>query len=92
LYRRGYRSQTVDTTIDKLVALEQDRMRRESAQIEQRLHALEAQYHLGSDEFYHRFQAGDLGDSADMFEWSAFYQMWLSIREQLAALRGEAGG
>ncbi len=35
LYRRGYRSKTVDTTIDKLVALEQDRTRRELAQIEQ---------------------------------------------------------
>lgn len=92
LYRRGYRSKAVDTTIDKLVALEQDRARRESTQIEQRLRAFEAQYHLSSDEFYRRFQAGDLGDSADMFEWSAFYQMWLSVREQLAALGGEAGG
>lgn len=90
LYRRGYRSKTVDTTIDKLVALEQDRARRELAGIEQRLHELETQFDLASEEFYRRFQAGDLGDSADMFEWSAFYQMWLSVREQLAALSGEA--
>ncbi len=90
LYRRGYRSKTVDTTIDKLVALEQDRTRRELAQIEQRLRAFEAQFHLSSDEFYRRFQTGDLGDSADMFEWSAFYQMWLSDQEQLIALSGEA--
>ena len=86
LYRRGYRSKTVDTTLDKLVALEQDRTRRELVRIEQRLQAFEAQYHLSSDEFHRRFQAGDLGDSADMFEWSAFYQMRTAVREQLAEL------
>ena len=90
LYRQGYRSKTVDVTIDKLIALEQDRARRELAQIEQRLRAFETQYQLSSEEFYRQFQAGALGDSADMFEWSAFYQMWLSVKEQLAALSGEA--
>jgi len=89
LYRRGYRSKTVDTTIDKLVTLEQDRTQRELTQIEQRLHAFEAQYRLSSDEFHRRFQAGELGDAADLFEWSAFYQMGLSVREQLAELSTE---
>lgn len=89
LYRRGYRSKTVDATIDKLVSIEQDRARRELAQLEERLRIFEAQYHRASDQFYREFQAGKLGDSADMFEWSAFYQMWLSVREQLAALGGE---
>jgi hypothetical protein len=90
LYRRGYRSKTVDTTIDQLVTLEQDRTQRELTQIEQRLHTFEAQYHLSSDEFHRRFQAGEFGDSGDMFEWSAFYQMGLSVREQLAELSTES--
>jgi hypothetical protein len=90
LYRRGYRSKTVDTTLDKLITLEQDRTRRELTQIEQRLRAFEAQYRVSSDEFQRRFQAGELGDSADMFEWSAFYQMGLSVREQLAELSTES--
>ena len=29
---------------------------------------------MSSAEFYRRFHAGELGDDADMFEWSAFYQ------------------
>ncbi len=90
LYRRGYRSKTVDVTMDKLLALEQDRVQRKLLEIEQRLRTFEAQYRLSSDEFHRRFQAGELGDAADMFEWSAFYQMWLSVREQLAELRAEA--
>ena len=92
LYRRGYRSKTVDTTIDKLLSLERDHARRELVRIEQHLHAFEAQYHLPSEEFYRRFQAGALGDAADMFEWSAFYQMWQSVEEQLATLGSEASG
>lgn len=92
LYRRGYRSKTVDLTIDKLVALERDYARRELMRIEQHLRAFEAQYHLSSEEFYRKFQAGALGDSADMFEWSAFYQMWQSVQEQLTTLGSEAAG
>jgi hypothetical protein len=89
LYRRGYRSKTVDATIDKLLALEQDRIRRELVDIERRLRAFEKKYRLSSDEFHHQFQAGGLGDDGDMFEWNAFYQMWLSLREQLAELGAE---
>ena len=80
LYRRGYRSKTVDTTIDKLLSLERDHARRELVRIEQHLHAFEAQYRLPSEEFYRRFQAG------------AFYQMWQSVEEQLATLGSEASG
>jgi len=86
LYRRGYRSKTVDVTIDKLIALERGRAQRELEQIEQRLRAFQAEHQLSSNEFHRRFQAGELGDSADMFEWSAFYQMWCSVRDQLTEL------
>ncbi len=37
---------------------------------------------MSSAEFMRRFAAGELGDSADMFEWSACYQMWLSVEER----------
>ncbi|MBK7202927.1 hypothetical protein [Candidatus Amarolinea dominans] len=92
LYRRGYRSKTVDTTIDKLLSLERDHARRRLVRIEQHLHAFEALNRLPSEEFYRRFQAYALGDAADMFEWSAFYQMWQSVEDQLATLGSEASG
>jgi len=37
-----------------------------------------------------RFQAGEMGDSADMFEWSAYYQMWLSAQERVRLLEAQA--
>jgi predicted HTH domain antitoxin len=87
LYRNGYHSNSVDAAIDKLVGLEQTRVEQELARLEETLHKLEAQYHLSSAEFYRLFRAGEMGDEADFFEWSALYQMWLSTREQLDILK-----
>ena len=87
LYRKGYHSNTVDAAIDKLVGLEQSRVEQELTRLEERTHALEVQYHLSSAEFYRLFRAGKMGDEADYFEWSTFYQMWLSTRERLDVLR-----
>jgi hypothetical protein len=33
-----------------------------------------------------------MGDEADFFEWSAFYQMWLSTRVQLDVLELSVAG
>ena len=86
LYRSGYHSDTIDTTIDKLVAMERSRAGQELTHLEDRLRQFEEQYRLSSAAFYVQFQAGELGDEADFFEWSAFYQMWLSTQEQLDLL------
>jgi hypothetical protein len=90
LYQQGYRSRVIDATIDKLVAMESMALQRELSDLEERLHVFEAQYHMASDDFYPRFRAGEMGDSADMFEWSAFCQMRSSILKRLETLRSEA--
>jgi len=89
LYQTGYRSNTVDTTINKLVSMERSRLQAELDDLARHLRLFEQQYHLSSGEFHHKFQAGEIGDDADMFEWDAFYLMWLSAQEQLDALRTE---
>ena len=87
LYQMGYRSNIVDATIEKLVAMEQAGLETEAESLAAHLRAFEQRYQLSAAEFHRRFQAGELGDEADMFEWSAFYQMWLSVRERLETLR-----
>ncbi len=89
LYQTGYRSNIIDYTIKKLVYMEQTRLETEVSNLSTRLLDFEDQYHLPSDEFYRRFQAGEMGDEADMFEWSAFYQMRLSTQKQLDTLRSD---
>jgi len=89
LYRRGYQSDVVDRSVDKLIALERASVQRELADLEARLQAFEAQYEMSSEDFYRRFRSGELGDSADMVEWSVFYEMLESVRESLQVLEAE---
>ncbi len=90
LYRRGYQSDVVDRSLDKIVALERAAAQRELAELQERLQAFEAQYQMPSAEFYRRFRAGELGDAMDFVEWSVFYEMWESVRERLQVLAAEA--
>lgn len=87
LYRDGYRSNTVDATVNKLMAIEAASAEKEAESLEQRLHDFESRYGINSDEFDRRFHRGELGDSADMFEWSAYYQMWVTTRDRLRLLK-----
>lgn len=87
LYKTGYRSDTVDATIEKLIAMERARFEAESEDLAAQLHEFELRYQIPSADFHRRFQAGTLGDDADLFEWSAIYQLWLAAEENLKALQ-----
>ena len=88
-YRQGYRSDIVDRSLDKLIALERAAAEREGADLQARLRAFEAQYQMSSEDFYRRFRAGELGDAMDYVEWSVFYEMWQAARERLEVLEAE---
>jgi hypothetical protein len=90
LYRRGYRSEVVDRSLEKLLALEKEAAQRELAELEERLRAFEARYQIPSETFYRRLRAGELDDTADMVEWSVFYEMWESVKERLEGLEAES--
>lgn len=47
----------------------------QAQELRERLRRFEERYQMPSKEFYHRFQAGELGDSADFFEWNTYYEM-----------------
>ena len=87
LYQTGYRSQTVDTTIDKLVEMERSQLEAEASSLALELNAFESQYGIASADFYRQFRTGEAGDEADMFDWSATYQMWLSVQDRLETVR-----
>jgi hypothetical protein len=90
LYRQGYRSAVVERSLEKLLHLEKEAARRELAELGERLQAFETQYQMPSEAFYQRFRAGELGDSAEVVEWSVFYEMWQSVQERLAGLEAES--
>jgi hypothetical protein len=86
LYRQGYRSDVIDRSLEKIIALERATAHRELAETQERLRAFETRYQMPSEDFYQRFRAGELGDAMDMVEWSIFYEMWESVRARLATL------
>ena len=90
LYRQGYRSEVVDRSVEKLLVLEKEAARRELAELEERLQIFEARYQMSSETFYRRFRAGELGDTADVVEWSVFYEMWQAVQERLKGLEAES--
>jgi hypothetical protein len=90
IYQRGYQNDLVDLTLDKLLELERDKAQRDLEELQKQLQCFETQYHLSSDEFYHRFHRGELGDQGDYFEWSACYDMYQSVHNRLHDLTREA--
>ncbi len=49
---------------------------KELQSLEERLKKFEQTYQMSSDQFYQKFQAGELGDSIDFFEWNTYYEMY----------------
>ncbi len=49
--------------------------------LEQVCRAFELKYHMSSDEFMRRFEAGELGDDAAYFDWYAAKRGW-DIRKE----------
>ncbi|MEI7869548.1 MAG: hypothetical protein WCI11_16790 [Candidatus Methylumidiphilus sp.] len=86
LYRQGYQSDVVDRTLDKVIELENAQTRQELNSIKVRLEELEQKYQMTSANFQHRFREGELGDEADFFEWSAFYDMAQNLHQRLQLL------
>ena len=56
-----------------------------------RLKIFEARDQMSSETFYRRFRAGELGDTADVVEWSVFYEMWQAVQERLEGARSGIG-
>ena len=68
------RKQTIQytTPLDALIA------------ITKRLGLKEGKYNIESEEFYYRYQKGEMGDEAHIMEWATDYQDHLSLRREIA--------
>lgn len=75
LYEQGYQNAVVDLTMRKLLERQVQEDSEQLDELRAELAGFEAQFGISSAEFYAKYQAGDMGDSADVFEWQALYQM-----------------
>jgi len=90
LYQRGQASELMDRTLNKLLAHEADLNREQLGQLQSDLAEFEERYGLSSDEFYHRYQAGQTDDRMDYVEWASLVQMRDNLQERLRILIGAA--
>ncbi len=67
------RKQTVryTTPLDALIA------------IAKRLGLNEGKYRIESEEFYHRYQEGEMGDDLEFMEWARDYRDYLNLRQEI---------
>ncbi len=49
-----------------------------------RLTLLEQKYGLASDEFYARYQRGEMGDSMEIMEWVSVYEIFRETKDESA--------
>lgn len=57
------------------------------------LRCYEEKYKMASEEFYHRFKAGQMGDDFDFFGWSSCFRMYTKTRRSIeSALMRDAVG
>ena len=76
----------LDLILGKLldVSLSQHRLRLE--RYERDLREFERRYGMESARFYRRFEAGELGDAMDFFEWAGLYELRQDIMRKIQRL------
>ena len=73
----------------KIITYEISKTRQELRELKKDLKAYEKRFNMSSKNFFKKFLDGDLEDSADFFEWSSLYRMYLRSSERLDILRSE---
>ena len=73
----------LDQVVGKLLDLTLGQHRRRLERYERDLGAFEVQYGMDSATFYRRFEAGELGDAMDFFEWAGLYELRQDLLDKI---------
>jgi hypothetical protein len=76
----------VENTLNKLIHYQLAKYRDNIERLNRELEKFEILYKMTSSRFYEKFEAGELGDSGDFFEWSGLYENMLLFRERMGEL------
>jgi hypothetical protein len=89
LYAQGYTDQVVDLTVRKLLEHQVQKDEAQLAGLREDLAGFEQRYAMTSADFFARYQAGQMGDDADVFEWNALYKMYTRLADAVKILRSQ---
>jgi hypothetical protein len=89
IYEAGDVSELMDQTLDKLFSVEAAEAQKDVEELSADLLRFEERFGIASEEFYNRFEAGEMGDDADFIEWASFFDMHQHAKIRLEALSDE---
>lgn len=72
--------------VGKLLDITLSRRRLSVKRYERALREFEKRYNMESEVFYPRFEAGELGDAMDFFEWASLYELRQALMEKIQRL------
>ena len=78
----------MDQILEKLLTVALDEHQQRLQRYDRDIYAFEAQYEMDSDSFYQRFELGELGDTADFFEWSGLIELRQELRDTIVQAEG----
>lgn len=67
-------------TVKKLLETKMHEYEKELKELSRDLDEFERKYKMNSNEFYEKFEAGELGDAMDFVEWASLYDMFTDIK------------
>ncbi len=73
----------IESTINKMLKVELGMVRRELEQVKSSLADFEKRHKMSSDEFYKKFNAGELGDDREYIKWYAYKDTFNKLMERL---------
>jgi hypothetical protein len=76
IFEKGLQNEYLSRSLGKIVEYERGKTIEEVNMLKKELSRFESAYQMSSEDFFDRFEKGDLGDKEDYFEWSAMYQMY----------------
>ena len=89
LYAQGNTNEVVNITVRMLVEHQVQKDEAQLAALAEDLARFERRYAMTSAVFFARYQAGQMGDDADVFEWNALYKMHAQLAAAVKSLRGQ---
>lgn len=68
-------SKELDQILEKLLSVALSEQQRRLQRYDRDIRSFEEQYGIESADFYDRFESGEMGDTADFFEWSGLIEL-----------------
>ncbi len=91
IFEKGLQNEYLSRSIGKIIEYEKEKTIKEVDMLKEELSRFESTYQMSSEDFFNRFEKGDLGDKEDFFEWSAMYQMYQRSVDRLNILESSSG-